>query len=301
MPGQFILSFDCEGKWGVADDLGSPHARQLTDQRLHAAYRAIVDLLDEYDVDATFAFVGAFAQSPAALRKSRPLIEEMLRVFPTYLAPAVRQIDDGREGWHGDALLDLIGTAKASHEIALHGVTHVPWTSMDRERAKMEMAIFDGLDGPVRKSRTFVYPRNLVAHSDVLAERGFAGYRAARRDRSRAASLISEFNVWQTPDHADHRDRIVNIPAGFFVNWRHGLRSLVPPSVTRLRARRLLDAAARSNGVVHYWLHPENIVSAPATLELLRMLIREVAEAREAGRCEVLTQLAYCRQQQSLR
>jgi hypothetical protein len=31
------------------------------------------------------------------------------------------------------------------------------------------------------------------------------------------------------------------------------------------------------------------------------MLIREVAEAREAGRCDVFTQLAYCRQQQSLR
>jgi hypothetical protein len=49
-----------------------------------------------------------------------------------------------------------------------------------------------------------------------------------------------------------------------------------------------------SDGVVHYWLHPENIASAPATLGLLRMLLREVADAREAGRCEVMTQLDYC-------
>lgn len=301
MPGQFILSLDCEGKWGVADDLRSRHACELTDQRLREAYRAIVELLDEFHVDATFAFVGAFAQSQAALRRARPAIEEMRRLFPAYLDAGLRGIDDGQDGWHGDALLDLIANGKASHEIALHGVTHVPWTSMARNSAKVEMSIFESLEGPVRGSRTFVYPRNLVAHSNVLAEHGFAGFRMARPDRSRPASLLAEFNLWESSDGPIEDHGIVHIPAGFFLNWRHGLRALVPPSVTRLRARRLIERAERSNGIVHYWLHPENIVSAPATLELLRMLVREVAEARDAGRCEVLTQLAYCRQRQSLR
>jgi len=301
MPGQFILSFDCEGKWGVADELASRHARQLTDENLRQAYQSIVHLLDEFRVEATFAFVGAFTQSAQGFARARPAIEEMSRRFPAYLGPALRHIDEkSAEGWHGEQLVDLVGNARASHEIALHGVTHVPWTSMDRPSAEAEMAIFDSLEGPVRQSRTFVYPRNLVAHSEVLAKHGFEGFRTARPSRSRARSLLSEFNLFEAPEHPAGANGIVRIPAGFFLNWRSGLRRLVPPAVTRARARRLLNAAAQSDGVVHYWLHPENVVSAPGTLDLLRMLVRDVAEARDAGRCNVLTQLAYCRGQQSL-
>jgi len=75
----------------------------------------------------------------------------------------------------------------------------------------------------------------------------------------------------------------------------------VPPAVTRMRVRRLLGAAAAGGTVVHYWLHPENVASAPSTLELLRALVREVARSRDAGDCEVMTQLGYCRWAESLR
>lgn len=70
----------------------------------------------------------------------------------------------------------------------------------------------------------------------------------------------------------------LSIPAGgFFVNWMSGGRRLVPPALSRLRARRLLERAARTGEVVHYWTHPENIASAPATLGVLRGILAEVA------------------------
>ena len=302
MPATFILSFDCEGKWGVADLLATEHARQLSDERLIEGYRAILRLLDEYDVAATFAFVGAFAQTRSAYARIAPALEQMASRYPDYLGPAVRDIEQSAgDGWHGDHLVELVCDSPVGHEIALHGVTHVPWTAMDRHGLDTEMSLFKSLEGPVGQSRTFVYPRNLVAHSEALAEHGFAGFRSARPQRSRARSLLSEFNLLAAPDHPDAGAGIVAIPAGYFLNWRHGVRRLVPPAVTAMRARRLLGEAARSGGIVHYWLHPENVVSAPATLPLLGSLLREVAHAREAGRCEVHTQLAYCREQQSLR
>jgi len=298
----FILSFDCEGKWGVADALASAHARQLTDERLGEAYRHILALLDEHEIGATFAFVGSFAQTREAFARVRPALEEFVRDYPHYLGPALEQIADGKaDGWHGDHLVEFVGNARTAHEIALHGVTHVPWTAMDRRSAEAELTLFESLEGPVRESRTFVYPRNLVAHSGLLAEHGFLGFRTAVPPRSRSASLLSEFNLLAAPEQPIAGGSIITIPAGYFLNWRHGVRRLVPPAVTVMRARRLLDAAAASDGIVHYWLHPENIVSAPATLPLLRMLLREVAQARDAGRCEVRTQVAYCREQQSLR
>lgn len=302
MPGKFILSLDCEGKWGVADVLDKRHRRDLCTERLSWAYRAILKVLEEYRLPATFAFVGAFTQSPRDFASIRPRIEALGGAAQAYLAPALRDIDDsGGAGWHGPDLLSNVLDSRVGHEIALHGVTHVPWTSLDETGAAAEMALFRDLQGPIRESRTFVYPRNLVAHVDVLARHGFAGYRTARSGRWRFRSLMSEFNLFAKPQDPLPSREIVNIPAGFFLNWRSGLRRLVPPAVTTLRARRLLRAAANTGGIVHYWLHPENVASAPSTLQLLAALAGEVARARDAGDCEVMTQLGYCRWAESLR
>lgn len=300
MAARFILSFDCEGKWGVADHLTARHRRDLTDQRLGGTYSSIVRLLDEFGIAATFAFVGAFSQSSRQFARVRAAIEGLRPLAPDFLGPALRDVDaSGGEGWHGEHLVDLVGQAQENHEIALHGVTHVPWTELDEAAARAELAILQQLEGPIRDSRTFVYPRNLVAHPDLLATAGFMGFRTARR-HSRLASLMSEFNLFEAPELPQPPNGIVHIASGFFLNWRNGARRLVPPAVTRLRAAKLLSAAEASRGVVHYWLHPENIASAPSTLELLQMLLREVAIARDAGRCEVMTQLDYCRWAESL-
>jgi peptidoglycan/xylan/chitin deacetylase (PgdA/CDA1 family) len=299
---KFILSFDCEGKWGVADVLTAEHGRDLASDRLRGAYRSILEILDEFEITATFAFVGAFAQSPGEFAQIRAAIEALGGPARSYLGPALRDINArAGDGWHGDDLVEQVAGSRAGHEIALHGVTHVPWTMLDEAGAEAEMALFRKLRGPVRESRTFVYPRNLVAHQEVLSRNGFAGYRAARPARSRALSLLSEFNLLERPQHPPPPGNIVEIPAGFFLNWRRGLRRLVPPSVTRARAKRLLNAAAADGAIVHYWLHPENVASAPATLELVRALSHEVARSRESGNCEVMTQLGYCRWAESLR
>lgn len=295
MPARFILSFDCEGKWGFADRLGSWNQGDLGDKELRKAYSSILAVLDEYRIEATFAFVGAFSQSPQALVTLRPALERLGRIAPDYLIPALRDLDESRgSGWHGHQLVDLVGQSRTAHEIALHGVTHIPWTRMDEATAEAEMAIFDSLEGPIRRSKTFVYPRNLIAHTAVLDRRGFAGFRNARAARPRLMSWFSEFNLFEAPEKPCTSGRIVTIPAGFFLNWRRGIRNLVPAALTRIRARNLLRSAAASDAIVHYWLHPENIASGPSTLELLRALANEVAVAREGGHCEVMTQLGYC-------
>lgn len=295
MAARFILSLDCEGKWGVADSLTPEHRRDLNDERLEWGYRQILDLLDEHGVAATFAFAGLFSQSAEQFARLRPDVEAFARRTPDYLLPALRDIDETQgSGWHGAHLADAVADAPASHEIALHGVTHVPWTTMDEDQVEQEMQFFERLEGPVRDSRTFVYPRNFVAHLRLLGPHGIVGYRKAPPQRSRVASLTSEFDIFARPEQPIPPNGLVVIPAGYFLNWRHGPRRLVPPAVTLKRAGRLLDRATRSGEIVHYWLHPENIATAPATLELLRGLIEEVARRRDSGACEIMTQFGYC-------
>lgn len=296
MAARFILSLDCEGKWGVADHLTHAHARDLSDAKLLEAYRSILHLLDEFQIPATFAFVGAFSQSAAGFRELRPALEAFRHFAPAYIGGALHDIDQrSGDGWHGDRLIQLVTGSRIEHEIALQGVTHVPWSNFAPESAEVEMALFRSLQGPIRQSRTFVFPRNLVAHTHVLERHGFDGFRKARSPRVRAVSLLSEFNLLEAPEFPDPSPGIMPIPAGFFLNWRHGLRQIVPQAVSRMRMRNLLRAASATRGVVHYWLHPENIATAPATLDLLRFLAAEVARARDDGHCDVVTQRDYCR------
>jgi len=293
---RFILSLDCEGKWGVADILTPFEHATLTRKRQAEAYGKILALLDEYEVPATFAFVGLFGESPRSLEALYPALDRLAERAPDYLGAALQDIRDGsREGWHGDWAVEAVQSAPAGHEVALHGITHVPWGSIDWQFARDELALLPRLQSPLREAETFIFPRNEVAHLELLADTGIKGYRLARTYQSRAASLASEFNLLAGPEVDNPpRGKLCAIPAGYFINWQHGARRLVPRSLSSFRARQMLLRADKSNRVVHYWLHPENIASAPATLANLRDIVEIAARMRDAGRCEILTQKSYC-------
>lgn len=293
MAARFILSLDCEGKWGVADHLGPSEQETLSEARLRTAYGELLRLLDRFGIPATFAFVGLFGESRAALQALVPELEPLAEQAG-YLATALEGIGDG-DGWHGDWA--VAAAAEAGHEIALHGVTHVPWTSVARAFAAAELALVPKLSSAVREAQTFIYPRNRVAYPDLLAEHGIVGYRLAKPKRPRALTLLDEFNLLAPPepDPAPVAGEPVRIPAGYFVNWQHGARKIVPRSLSLMRAEAMLDRAQARGGVVHLWLHPENLASAPKTFELLAAIIAAVARRRDAGRCEALTQIAYVR------
>ena len=298
MVARFILSFDCEGKWGVADHLTPQLHQHLSDASLTRAYRELVTVLDEYAIEATFAFVGCYAITSAQLDASLPQLRGLAQHFPDYLGPVLADYTEGsREGWVGDWAVDMIANAASKHELGLHGITHVPWNhpAMNEARAREELALaYDAGFAIAARATTYIYPRNAVAYTHLLAERGIMAYREAKPRGSRITSLLSEFDLFTKPE-ADIPcvTAPMPIPAGHFINWRHGLRKLVPVEVTRQRARAMLQRAVKTNGVVHYWMHPENLASAPSTMQVLKAILDEVRTLRDAGKCEVLTQDAY--------
>lgn len=296
MAATVIFSFDCEGKWGVADSLSPATHTALANDRLGEAYRKLVALLDQYQVPATFAFVGLFAEPAAELRNMRHPLDQMARLSPDYLAPALADARDGsRQGWHGDWAVDLVGSSRTSHELAFHGATHIPWDTMSDALLEQEIALYHSLTSPIGRSKTMVFPRNRVAHLDAVRSLGIGAYRLGL-DRPRAINLLDEFNPLPKAQFSCSAvDGLIAIPAGYFVNWRHGLRRSIPRAWSRLRAQWLIERAARSGAVVHFWLHPENIARAPATLDSLEDILRLVRQSRDNGRGEVQTQIDYCR------
>lgn len=297
--GMFMISLDCEGKWGMADHLQPYHHAALTTDALTQVYERLVRLFAEFEIPVTFAFVMAFV-----------LGEDEVADFPELL-PDGKQDDwlqhywrdraDGRhEGWHQPDALEIVRTA-AIHEIGSHSFCHRPLLEGQIDEASVEAELAAATRVADRrgvKLETLVFPRNQVAHVDRLSAHGIAGYRTARsalRFGPLRLSLLREFMVAFASDPVEPDQRPVPIPAGHFLNWRHGPRRHVPPAVTTRRWRSMVDHAAANGGLAHMWFHPHNLITAPDTEGPLRAVLAHVAKRRDAGEIEVVTQRDYSR------
>ncbi|MCL6682698.1 polysaccharide deacetylase family protein [Sphingomonas alba] len=300
-PPTFIMSLDCEGKWGMADRLKPYHHDTLTTAKITGAYRQLLGMLARHDLSATFAFVMAFTLGEEE-RKGFPVLE-LRDPDDEWLAHYWRDLDAGRDdGWHVPETIELVRKT-GGHEIASHGFCHrplagIPDTAVAAELA--EAAKVAKLKGVVLES--LVFPRNEVGNLQAVSAAGYLGYRERlNRKGGRVAALLGEFSTSTEPQQPiGGTTGLVAIPSGHFFNWRFGARRLVPPARTVARWRNHLQTCAREGGVVHLWLHPHNLITGPGTAEVLEQALAEVARLRDAGRIEVLTQRDYCRREAGL-
>jgi len=78
------------------------------------------------------------------------------------------------------------------------------------------------------------------------------------------------------------------VPASMIYFPMHGLRRYIPVSRRVQRARRGLDAAARTGRVFHLWFHPTNLADEPeAMFRGLRDIFSAARELRRQGRLSV--------------
>ena len=296
---RFIISLDCEGKWGMADHLQPYHHELLTDAALARAYERLVALFARYEVPATFAFVMAFTLAPDERERFRT--ELLGDDGDAWLRPYHEDLAAGRQqGWHVPQALDIIRAA-AIHEVACHSFCHRPLGDRSISAAGAASELSSAHDVARLKGiplETFIFPRNEVGHLAELRSAGFIGYRERlqrpRGKLGRALSLADELNMWTSAQRATPaREGLVPIPSGRFLNWRFGARRWVPAAVTRARWRHQLRRAGCGD-VVHLWLHPHNLITAPDTEPLLEAVLAEVAAMRDAGRIRIVTQRDYC-------
>lgn len=292
MAGTFLLTFDCEGKWGVVDRL-APRYQCYTTPGLDAAYGGVLAMLRRYRIDATFAFTGAFSMDPAEFARMRGQIDESAAGATPWIRRALESVRrDGGNGWFAPSCFRAAKGAGV-HEIASHGFSHMPWGAAwaTREVLAAELALNRQVPGFGAESvETFIYPRNQVAHKDLLPLHGFHIFRAARRSFGRPANFMRELNLFASSEQLEPMDRLpVAVPAGYFLNWRLGLRRCIPVAWTVGRWEHILRHAALTGGVVHAWTHPENFIDGHSMFRLLEKILRFAADEREAGRLRILT------------
>ncbi|MBM3969837.1 MAG: hypothetical protein FJ302_08240 [Planctomycetes bacterium] len=315
LPGVFTMSFDCEGLWGPSS-LTPSLRQQITQENLIAAYRGLRDVLDQHELRATFAFVGAFVLSPEEARQQ----SEWFESISGQPWPRTREFLDAlaqgqTSGWLSPECFEIIRSAGV-HELGTHGFQHIALQDHALTRADFERELSLATKVGRLKNftpRTLVFPRNQVGFVETLAPAGINGYREYLGQRrlnlvlpeslqarwDSLAALGREVKLWQKPQ--PHSSVLANgpstiaIPSGYFLNWRVGLRRRIPTKLSIARWSRMLAHAARHGGMVHLWSHPHNFITGTRQSEFFGEILRQAATWVRRGDLLNLTQEEYSR------
>lgn len=276
--GAVTISIDLELAWGNWDNLTSAQARHV-EQAERPVVRRLLQLFDRYEVPVTWAFVAALLDRSAA--RARP---------------------GGEHLWYAPDLIDAIASARVRHELGSHGGRHKYFDALTEAQAEEDIAYARAIhDAQGLPLRSFVFPRNRVAKTQLLSRHGVCVYRGMDhawhqrvRQRSvvlgRAANLLDK--VLPLPPETvlpEAQDTLVNVPGSTLFLGRHGIRSLARPATMVRKLEEGVARAARHRRVFHLWFHPSNFWHDTerqfATFEaFLSALARQAADGRVAPR-----------------
>ena len=136
----------------------SVHDEMLTNENLIKIYQELIQLLDAYNMPATFGFVGALTmESKFFLEKW----EDDLRRSPKHSKWLKRFFDDvdsnNLSGWFCPELLSIVYRSPSNHEICSHGFTHLAWNSASPESLDIETkGIQEWYEANNIKSKNFI-------------------------------------------------------------------------------------------------------------------------------------------------
>ena len=133
-----------------------------------------------------------------------------------------------------DSVLEILRRSAVKHDIGAHGYYHTEFTNLSHSDAEHELSMISaGLKkfGIVPKS--FVFPRNSVAHLDLLERHGYECYRGYGNFKEDCMLI-------------DRNGELYNIHPSLYLD--EGTRYAC--------LRRILDISIAKNLPFHVWFHP---------------------------------------------
>jgi peptidoglycan/xylan/chitin deacetylase (PgdA/CDA1 family) len=286
--GTAVISIDTERMWGYADLFAEPEFERRFAGSIEIHDR-LLDLLCAARITATWAVVGGLS-----LAEDRP----DLRGLPAAWRRAIPAGDERSAPlWYARSFVLRLRDAGWPQEIGLHGgLMHLPWRKLPRDTARQELRLgVQALREIGIEPRSFVYPRDLVEWRDELAPAGIACYRgrapilSERFGYSRVGSAIraaEELAAVVPPAVRVTEDLpgLWNLPASMpLYSMTRARNRLVPLRLRAARVRLGLEAAARSGGIFHLCLHPENLAQSPEALPAFEEIVHEIQRWRDRG------------------
>jgi hypothetical protein len=307
--GAFVLSLDFELIWGTVDAFGPEAFRAACERERDHVFGRLVDLLDQYEIRATWCVLGHIMLGSCAPVNGRKHPEIVRPRHAWHPQDWFRHDPCGDERtdpiFYGRSLVQRLLVSPTPQEIGGHGFSHVVLgdPGCSRETAESELrASAEAARELGVTLRSFAFPRNRVGHLDVLREYGFTCFRGPEPTwhgggtggltgaHRRAGHLLDVVTARRPPVGVPEMAQgLVNIPASMAYFPMHGSRRHIPISRRVARILKGVESARRKKRVFHLWFHPTNLADHTDTmLRGLESVFESVADRRERGEIEVL-------------
>jgi len=274
---KLTISIDLELAWGNWDNLTSFHIQNIELKEREIIDR-LLELFERYGLSVTWAFVAAL------------LDEESSKSMP------------GKKSlWFAPEIIEKISRSSMAHDLGSHGGKHRYFNNMTEQEAIEDLEFASNIHSKYNiPLNSFVYPRNKVAKTQILAKHGIKIYRSAdkawhesiRRKQihlGRAANLIDKMlPISPQAVKPQFNKEISNIPGSMLFFSRNGIRRFVQPSVTLTKLEKGLQKAISDGGVFHLWFHPSNFWSeTEQQFAIFEKFIKRVSDLKNLDQLEV--------------
>ncbi|HUG91873.1 MAG TPA: hypothetical protein VML55_13630 [Planctomycetaceae bacterium] len=302
--GVFTFSLDFELAWGTRGRRYASSVPPFLDGT-RVAVAGLLKLFEKYEVSATWAIVGALLTGSDDGGK-HPLLD----------GPAFADVPAGNARtaphWYAEDVIESIRGCPVPQEIGCHTLSHlyVDPALTGREAFRRDLhgfrRLFDELG--LAQPGSFIFPKAIMGHFDVLAETGFRCYRGPESKwferlpgvLAPAAMRMVDARLALPPTVGSPSlgpEGLWVIPSSQFYSPFMSVGRYVSVAARVRKALEGLRRAAQRRQVFHLWTHPFNL--GCRTRELLAGLEQIVAEARrlcDAGELEICSMGAIARQ-----
>lgn len=292
-----VLSIDAELGWGFVDNPEPPSDRV---KGARIATHQLIDLFEYWNIPATWAMVGhLFLDACDGQHENHPGDSDWFRNDPG-------GDEKSAPTWFGRSLVSAIQESHVDHEIGSHSFSHMEFGAPYMTKAAAEAEVSKSIKLANRMGieiDSFVFPRNNIGYRDILTKHGISCYRGVSPSRWYDESSIGKVGKGYSfvlgksgpPIINPYIDNygLVNIPSSMAVfSFEGAVRSLVKPvvgdPVVRQARRGLEQLSSEAGGVLHLWLHPNNI-TGQRDLNRVDSILREIHRYREELNLDVST------------
>jgi len=280
--GGFVLSLDFELAWG-SFSTGKVQARKILFEKCREVIKALLNLLEKYEISATWDVVGHLFLDHCA-PVDGVVHPEIVRPHYKWFSGDWFKYDpctniEENPIWYGKDIIDTIRRCKIPQEIACHTFSHiiVGDPACSKSCFDSDLKLCKKIAGDINlELKSFVYPQNKEGYHDVLSANGFIAYRgrepyyyAGLPEPIRKVAYVIDSWMFFIPPPVRKPYRLGdcwNISGSYFYGHLCNLNKLIPVPLRVLKIKRGIDKAARRRQIFHLWLHPFNLSSGPSRL-----------------------------------
>jgi hypothetical protein len=281
---KFLFSLDCELGWAEPDPPDSRWDALRADPTSgRDTYKKILDIFREHEIPATWAFVGHLFLDECT--PDTHYVNDRVENYDPYTNLSKSPL------YYAYDLVSMVHDDEINHEIAAHSFTHTPYTNLSKNEARKDIQnLIDVAESKGHELTSFVFPKNQIAHTEVIAEHSFSVYRDQNKGTNH--TYKSGFRALMK-----NPKQFLDCPSAKPVTDDRGLVRLPTSRLLRderwwflqpIRLKRGI-ASMDENSHIHLTVHPHNFIYDDNLFRTFDSVLSIVDDLRQKNQIEIAT------------